>query len=158
MKTKVTRIDPTLPLPRFATAGACGFDLYTRVTTTILPGTIAYLPSNLIIQTPRGHVLILTPRSSLAREKGLEMPNSIGVIDEDFCGPKDEILIQLRNVTDSPVKVKKGDRLAQGIFLGINRPLWEEITLEDNVKLTSRGGFGSTGGYEKGKDRKNKDE
>ena len=50
------------------------------------------------------------------------------MIDADYCGPADEIKIQVLNVTDTPVKVIKGERLAQGIVLPCPRIEWEEVT------------------------------
>lgn len=144
MNVKIIRLDNSLPLPNYETAGACGFDLYTREDKTIEPGEIALLPSNLIVKTPPDFVLLITPRSSLAIKKGLEMPNSVGVIDQDFSGPADEIKIMLRNVGPKPVKVKKGERLAQGIFVPCAKAAFEEVAI---INPTSRGGFGSTGGY-----------
>ena len=66
----------------------------------------------------------------------------VGVIDADYCGPEDEVKIQLLNFTDAPVTVSRGDRLAQGIVLPCPRVEWEEVT---DVSQPTRGGFGSTG-------------
>ena len=57
-------------------------------------------------------------------------------------GPGDEIKIQLLNFTDAPVKVSKGDRLAQGIVLPCPRVEWNEV---EEMTVPTRGGFGSTG-------------
>jgi dUTP pyrophosphatase len=68
--------------------------------------------------------------------------NGVGVVDADYCGPADEIKIQLLNITDAPVQVRRGDRLAQGIVLPCPRIEWEEL---DEMRVPTRGGFGSTG-------------
>jgi dUTP pyrophosphatase len=144
MQVNIKRIDRELPLPHYATDGSCGFDMYSRVTVTIDPQQIVLLPSNLIIQTPSGYVLLLTPRSSLAKKKGLTMPHSIGVIDQDYSGREDEILIQVQNVTAKQVTVERGERLAQGIFVRTNQADWQEV---ESITSKNRGGIGSTGGY-----------
>jgi dUTP pyrophosphatase len=144
MKVNITRIDSNLPLPEYASPGACAFDLYSRETTVIEPNQIALLPSNLIIQVPAGYVLALAPRSSLARKKSLVMPNSIGIIDQDFSGEKDEVMIQVQNIGKDAVTVDRGERVAQGLLLQIGIAQWEETTATSK----SRGGFGSTGGYQ----------
>jgi dUTP pyrophosphatase len=64
------------------------------------------------------------------------------VIDPDYCGPSDEIKIQVLNFTDAPVQVKRGDRLAQGIVLPAPTIEWDEVK---DVAAPARGGFGSTG-------------
>jgi dUTP pyrophosphatase len=81
----------------------------------------------------------------LGFKKGLQIVNGIGVVDRDYSGPEDEIFIVVRNFTDAEVKVAKGERLAQGIFLPVNQVEWEEIT---EPARASRGGFGITGGYQ----------
>lgn len=144
MDIKIKRIDKTLPLPEYKTPGSCGFDVYSREEREIRPGNIELLPSNLIIQTPANHVLILAPRSSLVKKKGLVMPNSIGIIDQDYSGVEDEILIVVQNITNHSVVVSRGERIAQGLFLPIAKATWHE---ETTFQTISRGGVGSTGGY-----------
>ena len=68
--------------------------------------------------------------------------NGVGVIDPDYSGPADEIMIQLLNVGDTDALVKRGDRLAQGIVLPAPRVTWDEVT---ELREAVRGGFGSTG-------------
>jgi dUTP pyrophosphatase len=145
MNVTIKRIDTALPLPTYSTKGSCGFDLYSREAKTIAPKEMALLPSNLIVQTPQGYALVITPRSSLAKKKGLGMPHSVGIVDQDYSGENDEILIQVQNVTDAPVTVERGERLAQGIFVRIDQATWQEV---DTIEDTSRGGIGSTGGYQ----------
>ena len=141
LEVLIHRVDPTLPLPTYATAGSVGFDLLCREETTVLPGAIALLPSNLIIRTPPGYALIIAPRSSTVRRTGLTFPHSLGVIDQDYCGPDDEILIQVRNVRDEPVVVARGERIAQGLFVPVALAVWREVERPDGP---SRGGFGSS--------------
>jgi len=140
MKVKIKRIDKSLPLPEYQTAGACAFDLYAREDTEVQSKEVKLIPSNLIIEAPPGHALILAPRSS-SPKTGLSFPHSIGIIDNDYCGPEDEIKIQVYNFTDNPVKVERGQRIAQGMFVRIDRGEWQE-TEEMNNK--TRGGFGTT--------------
>lgn len=142
MQVEITRIDPSLPLPSYGTQGAAGFDLYSRVDAKISPSDIALLPSNLIIRVPDGFVLLVTLRSSTPRRKGLIMPNGVGVIDSDYCGPSDEIAIQVMNMSDSTAKVERGERLAQGLLVPIATCTWIEV---DAAHRPDRGGFGSTG-------------
>lgn len=142
MKINIKRIDTTLPLPEYATSGSCAFDMYSRETITIQPKEIALLPSNFIIATPKEYVFVVAPRSSLFRKKGLVMPHSIGIIDQDFCGEDDETMIQVQNATDQPVIVERGERIAQGLFMKIATAEWDEVGSMDQE---SRGGFGSTG-------------
>ncbi len=142
MKIRIVRIDKSLPLPEYQTEGAVAFDLYAREDVKIAPGELKLIPSNFIIEVPKGHALILAARSSLARKKGLALANGIGVVDQDYHGPKDEIGILVRNFTSAEVAVGKGERIAQGLIVPVERAEWEET---DSIKEESRGGFGSTG-------------
>lgn len=142
MEISIQRIDTSLPLPEYQTSGAAAFDFYSRVDMTIEPKSLGFIPSNLIIETPADHVLFVAPRSSTPRKKGLLSPHAFGVVDSDYRGPNDEILIQLYNFTDSAVTIEKGERIAQGLFMPISHAQFVEKSMQTN---DSRGGFGSTG-------------
>lgn len=138
----IQRIDPSLPLPKYESAGAVGFDLITRETTVIEPGKIGLVPGNVVVKVPEGFALLIIPRSSLPRKKALVCPHSIGVIDQDYHGEKDELLVQVRNIGDTPVTVERGERIAQGMFVKVEKAEWVEV---DSHGKETRGGFGSTG-------------
>ncbi|MBI2552236.1 dUTP diphosphatase [Candidatus Uhrbacteria bacterium] len=142
MKVRIHRKDSSVPLPEYQTPGSVAFDLAASEDTTVPPREIRLIPTGLVICTPPGHILLVATRSSTPMKKGLMLANGIGIIDQDFCGPDDEIKLQLFNFTDQPVEIKKGDRLAQGLFLKLDRVEWEEVSQLENK---TRGGFGSTG-------------
>ena len=144
MKIRIKRIDRELPLPMYESKGAAGFDFLAREDKTIQPEEIALVPGNIIVEIPEGYMLVVASRSSTPKKKGLTFPHGIGVIDSDFRGPEDEIWIQVKNFTDQPVTVKRGEKIAQGIFVPVAQAEWEEI---DQVSAPTRGGRGSTGGY-----------
>ena len=141
MKVRITRLDASVSLPARETAGAAGFDLAAAADVTIAPRAIALIPTGLVIKVPDGYFLGIFARSSTPLKRGLMVANGVGVIDSDYCGPRDEVKVQVLNFTDAPVHVKRGDRLAQGIFMQYAPPEWEEGEAADK----SRGGFGSTG-------------
>lgn len=141
MKVKIKRIDKSLPLPVYQTSGSVGFDIYSREDMEIQPRETALIPGNIIVETPTGYMLLVALRSSVPRKKGLIKPHGIGVIDNDYCGEGDEVKVQVYNNTDKVVKVEKGERIAQGIFVKVDRFEWEET----DQMGKARGGFGSTG-------------
>lgn len=144
MKVEIKRVDKDLDLPAYATKGAAGFDFVARVDVDVEPGSIAIVPGNVVVAIPQGYMLMLTVRSSTPRKKGLMLANAPGIIDSDYCGPDDEIGIQVYNFTDETVTVKRGDRIAQGIFVPIGVAEFVEV---EQMNAPSRGGFGSTGGH-----------
>jgi dUTP pyrophosphatase len=141
LQVTIKRIDKDLPLPTYATAGSVGFDLLCREDTEIAPRTIELIPSNVIVRIPEGYMLMLTLRSSTPRRKGLLIPNGVGIIDQDYCGEGDELKVQVLNFREEAVLVKRGERIAQGIFVPIQRVTWSEV----DEMGQGRGGFGSTG-------------
>ena len=142
MQVSIKRVDPSLPLPRYESEGATAFDFITRETTVIAPHSLALIPGNIIVCVPKGYALLVFPRSSLPRKKGLVCPHSLGLIDQDYCGPQDEIFIQVQNSSDTPVTVERGERIAQGLFVAITKAEWKEVK---ETGARSRTGFGSTG-------------
>ncbi|OGJ44588.1 dUTPase [Candidatus Peregrinibacteria bacterium RIFOXYB2_FULL_33_20] len=139
---RITRLDKSVPIPKYETSGAVGFDLASNENIEIKPEEIKLISTGLIIAVPKGYMLMIASRSSTPRKKGLMKPHGIGVIDQDYCGPNDEIKIQVYNFTKVTVKIEKGDRLAQGIFVRVDRFDFKEV---QKIKKNNRGGFGSTG-------------
>ncbi len=144
MKVKIKRIDGDLPLPVYETEGSVGFDIHAREDTRIESGKIAMVPSNLIVEVPKGYMLVVASRSSTPVKKGLTPPHGFGIIDHDYCGPEDEISVLVYNFSSDPVAVSRGEKIAQGVFVKIDKFEWEEVA---ELSTESRGGFGSTGGY-----------
>lgn len=141
MRVRITRLSPAVPLPAYQTPGAVGFDLAASTEVAIPAKSAALVPTGLIIATPPGYALILTARSSLFRKKGLLLANGVGTIDQDYCGPEDELKLSLWNPGTKDIIITPGERLAQGLFLPIEKAEWEEAAPE----AANRGGFGTTG-------------
>ena len=131
-----------MSLPSYGTNEAAGFDLAAAHDLVVAPRQIALVRTGLVIEVPTGYFLAIFARSSTPLKRGLIVSNGVGVIDPDYSGPNDEVMIQVMNVTDSDVSIHRGDRLAQGIILPAPRVAWEEVS---EIREVTRGGFGSTG-------------
>jgi dUTP pyrophosphatase len=142
MRLKIKRLDPTVPLPSYGTDEAAGFDLAAAHDVVVAPHAVALVRTGLVIEVPSGHFLAIFARSSTPLKRGLIVANGVGVIDPDYSGPSDEVMIQVLNVTDREVPVRRGDRLAQGIVLPAPRVAWHEVS---EIREVTRGGFGATG-------------
>lgn len=141
MNVKIKRVDNDLPLPKYETGGAVGFDFVCRESVTIKPHSLELIPANVIVETPPGYMLMVTLRSSTPRKRNLLIPHGVGVIDQDYCGERDEIKIQVYNFSPNSATVERGDRIAQGIFVRVDAARWLEV---DRIETETRGGFGST--------------
>ena len=109
---------------------------------TVRPREIALVRTGLVIEVPTGHCLAIFARSSTPLKRGLQVANGVGIIDPDYNGPADEVMIQVLNFTNADVEIRRGDRLAQGIILPAPRVRWQEVT---EIQQVTRGGFGATG-------------
>ena len=131
-----------MSLPGYGTSEAAGFDLASAHDVLVQPRQIVLVRTGLVIEVPTGYFLAIFARSSTPLKRGLMVANGVGVIDPDYSGPHDEVMIQVMNVTDSDVTISRGDRLAQGIVLPAPRVTWEEVS---EIREVTRGGFGATG-------------
>lgn len=103
-------------------------------------GEFRLLDLGVAIQLPAGYEALLVPRSSTFKKFGVLQANSIGVIDNSYCGKEDwwkMVAIATRNVT-----IPKGTRLCQFRLLR-NQPTFAII--ESELSDNNRGGFGTTG-------------
>lgn len=101
------------------------------------------VPTGLKAYMQEDEVLMLVSRSSSPLKRGLVLPNSMGIIDADYYNNdknEGEIFVQMANYFPFDVHLKKGERIAQGIFTTYLK------TDDDAGGVTTRdGGFGSSG-------------
>lgn len=90
---------------------------------------------------PEGYEAHMLPRSSTYKNFGITMTNSMGIIDESYCGENDEWRFPVLAHKDTEIHVN--DRIAQfRIVEKMAKVKFEEV---DHLKKESRGGIGSTG-------------
>ncbi len=132
-----------IAIPKRATDSSAGYDLASVENVIIEPGEIKMIPTGLKVTMPKTEALFIFARSSLSIKKGLMMSNSVGVIDSDYYNNPDNeghLMVSLINVRNEAMSIKKGERVAQGIFLRYEKTSDDETN--GNVRL---GGFGSSG-------------
>jgi dUTP pyrophosphatase len=138
------RLDPLLPVPEYAHPGDAGADLMTRVDVVLAPGERRTVPTGMAIALPAGFAAFVHPRSGLAARSGLTVLNAPGTVDAGYRG---EIGVTLLNTDVSvPVRLRRGDRIAQLIVQRVSRARFIEVErLPGSARAA--GGFGSTGGF-----------
>jgi dUTP pyrophosphatase len=101
----------------------------------------AVVGTGLYLELPRGYEAQIRPRSGMAAKQGITVLNSPGTIDADYRG---EIGVILVNLSNEPVTVNHGERIAQMVISKHEQAVWVEV---DQLDETTRGsgGFGSTG-------------
>lgn len=130
-----------LPL-KYETPGACAFDFKSINEVTFEPREWKFIETGTVIATPPGYLLQIQPRSGTFKNFGLMQVNSVGIIDQDYCGDNDTIKFAYINMRDEAVTVPAGTRIGQGVFVKIERAEFEVI---EKMEGANRGGFGTTG-------------
>jgi dUTP diphosphatase len=141
---KVKRVRASgLPLPRYQTANAAGFDLLADLDQpkVLAPLARAAIPSGVALEIPPGFEGQVRPRSGRALDEGLALVNSPGTIDADYRG---EVKVILINLGELAVTIRPGERIAQLVIAPVARAdLIEVEELADSPR--GGGGFGHTG-------------
>lgn len=134
-----------LPLPSYETDLAAGMDLRAALAedqpVVLECQSRAMIPTGISIALPAGYEAQIRPRSGLAARHGVTLLNAPGTIDADYRG---EVKVILINHGAQPLKIERGDRVAQMIVAPVTQVEWR---VEDQLSQTERGtgGFGSTG-------------
>jgi len=141
MKVRIKNTSPE-ETPAYQTPGACGFDFRTSEDITFAPWELKQVPTGCVVETPPGYMLMLAPRSSTYKNYGLILSNSVGIVDNDYCGDNDFLAFPYVNLSGKTQTIEKGTRIGQGIFVKIERADFEEV---EEMSAPDRGWFGSTG-------------
>jgi dUTP pyrophosphatase len=139
----VQRLSPDVPLPRYAVAGDAGADVVAAADVSLLPGERAVVPTGLALAVPDGFAAFVHPRSGLAARAGLALVNAPGTIDSGYRGEVKVIVVNHDPVR--PLRLARGDRIAQLVFQRIERPRFVEVA-DLPASVRGQGGHGSTGG------------
>lgn len=128
-----------LPKPSRKTTKSAGYDIRSNEDVIIQPGTKAVIGTGVTVICNDNEFLDLRIRSGLAFNHNLTMQNDCGVIDADYY--PNEIKAMIRNEGTEPFEIKKGDRIAQGLF--IPYLITDDDTEDEKQERT--GGLGHTG-------------
>jgi len=167
---KYYKVHPDCQPPVFATPGSACFDLKAYLGSDIFqvrgycqnnrecnvtihqttedryvkidPGQRLLIPTGLIFDIPEGHSVRVHARSGLALKQGLVMANAEGIIDWDYV---QETHIMVLNVSDEPLYIHNGERIAQGELVPVLNYTLDHTDIKPEQKTTRNGGFGSTG-------------
>jgi dUTP pyrophosphatase len=161
----VERLHDDAELPRRATEGSAGYDLFAylrgqsvacsdgarlwqlspshdggQCSLELPAGVTALIPLGFKARLPSGYEAQVRPRSGTTFKKGLQIPNAPGTVDSDF---PDEWRVLVRNATTHPVRIDHGERIAQMVLHRYAVLAFEEG--EVGITTSRAGGFGSTG-------------
>ncbi|MBP3263868.1 MAG: dUTP diphosphatase [Acidaminococcaceae bacterium] len=132
------------PMPARKTRTSAGYDICVPQDVALLPNRLVMVPTGIKAYMQDDEFLGVHIRSSMAVKNGLRLINNVGIIDADYYNNPDNeghIMLALENTGLQPLVLKKGERIAQGIF-------YKYLTTDDDKeteKAERGGGFGSTG-------------
>lgn len=136
--------DVVFPMPVRKTKTSAGYDICVPEDVALLPGRMVMVPTGVKAYMQEDEFLGVHIRSSMAIKKGIRLVNNVGIIDADYYNNPDNeghIMLALVNTGLEPMVLKKGERVAQGIF-------YKYLTTDDDKETEKEdrsGGFGSTG-------------
>lgn len=148
LTVSVKLLDPDLVLPKYANVGDAGLDLVARVDVELAPaGGRFVMPTGIALAVPLGWGGFVLPRSGLAARNGVTVVNGPGLVDAGYRG---EIMVPLINTDPQvPYAIKRGERIAQLLFLQVPEAVWEVCEELPPVPGGADGrgaaGFGSSG-------------
>ena len=124
-----------------AAKGGDWVDLRAGETVELKAGEYAMIPLGIAMELPKGYEALVAPRSSTFRKYGVILVNSIGVIDESYCGDGDEWNFLAYAVRDTVIP--KNERICQVRIIEHQPAVSFEVV--ETLGNPDRGGIGSTG-------------
>ena len=139
LKLKVTSMESDIKLPKKATLGAAGFDIYSGEKVVIAPGSQAKISTKLKLEIPDGYYGQILVRSGFASKYCARV--EAGCIDNDYRG---EVFVLMSNNGDRDICIDKNDRFAQLVLHKTPSVIVEPKAVLSST-IRNEGGFGSTG-------------
>lgn len=137
----IREVYDNIELPTRATKGSAGYDFKCPVNILLHKGQPIIIPTGIRVKMEDGWVLKVYPRNGLGFKYGLELTNTVGIIDSDYYNSENEghIMLKISHYLDEyTLHIKQNGGFAQGVFVEFG------ITEDDNVNNIRNGGFGST--------------
>ena len=129
-------------IPVRKTIDSAGYDFEAIDDFVIKKGESKVIPLGIKVNMNKGEMLMIVVRSSVGFKYNVRMQNQVGIIEKDYYNNLDNeghLFIKLQNEGNEDFIVKKGQGIAQGIFIKF-------LTVDDEQEVTTvrTGGLGST--------------
>lgn len=141
MKLKIKYLSKEIDKLKFIDGKSDWIDLRSAERVELKSGEYRLIRLGVAIELPKGYEALVVPRSSTFKNFGILQTNSIGVIDESYCGDNDEWKYPALAMRDTVININ--DRICQ--FRIIKHQEIFEFEEVDKLNGVDRGGFGSTG-------------
>jgi len=144
VQVRVYSKDLMFDLPSYTDSGCSGMDVRANIKEKISlnPLERVLIPTGLRFELPENLEIQVRPRSGLALKQGITVLNTPGTVDESYRG---EVGVVLINLSNKPVVIEPGDRIAQLVFAEVTKVSLVEIEkIDENTERGSKG-FGDSG-------------
>ncbi len=141
MKLEIRYLSPEIDELCYVDGKSDWIDLRAAETVALKAGEFKLIPLGVAMKLPAGYEAHVVPRSSTFRNFGVLQANSMGVIDESYCGSNDQWMFPAYAVRDTVIHVN--DRICQ--FRIMEHQPRIEFVRREALESSDRGGFGSTG-------------
>ena len=115
-------------------------DLYVAKGCNLKAGEFKLIDLGISVECPEGYWMQLVPRSSTFKKYGVIQTNSFGVIDTEYCGDNDIVMLPVYATRNT--RIPKGERICQFTLV---KDVNFNINSVPRLNGKDRGGFGSTG-------------
>lgn len=124
IEVKYKKLVPWARIPEYETRGAAGCDISVALQEEVIlyPGQITALATGFAMKVPAGYEAQIRSRAGMAK-KGLVVANAPGTVDGEHTG---EVEVLLLNISDKPVKVLPGQKVAQMVFAPVVKASFSE--------------------------------
>ncbi len=116
-------------------------DLRAAETVSMMAGDYKLISLGISMKLPEGYEAHVVPRSSTFKKWGVLQTNSMGVIDNSYCGENDIWRFPALAMRDTVIE--EGDRICQ--FRIVKKMDAVNFKTVEHMEDVNRGGFGSTG-------------
>lgn len=140
---EMQKIYDNIKLPKRATKGSAGYDLFSPMTYEMGVGVSTKIPTGIRVRIDEGWVLQMYPRSSFGFKYRMQIDNTTPIIDQDYYNAKNEghIFVKIScdaHDPDTTLRINEGEAFVQGIFVPYG------VTEDDDTDGIRVGGIGST--------------
>ena len=138
---KIRYLSDSIEKLRYIDGKSDWIDLRAAETMALQANHFYFIPLGIAMALPQGYEAHIAPRSSTFKNYGILQTNSVGVVDESYCGDEDEWKLPVYATRDC--RIEANDRIAQFRIME-HQPAIDFLECE-SLGNTNRGGFGSTG-------------
>lgn len=138
---RIMKLHKDAIIPTYAHDTDSGMDIFAMEDVIIQPHETVAIPTGIAIALPRCYELQLRPKSGNSLNTKLRIANAPSTIDEGYRG---DIGVICDNIGDTPIEIKKGKAICQGVLRFVPKISWTEVDEFTDTTDRGTGAYGSS--------------